>query len=189
MNHPVITKEELLKAAEEIAREGGLERLNMRTVAVACNISVGCIYNYYSSKQELVFALVNRFWESIFLDRDYGDNSENNFLHFVEELFRAMEKQTEGFAPELLGEISAITFKEARYRKRLEEVYWMNIRNKMLKVLSLDQNIREDAWSQEITKESFAEFVFLNIVTAFQSREKNIRLLQVMIERSIYQSR
>ena len=50
------SKEEILKTSRVLIQQNGWEAVNIRAVAAACGVSVGCIYNYFGSKTELVSA-------------------------------------------------------------------------------------------------------------------------------------
>ena len=56
MNTIVTSKEEILKNSRELIREKGWAAVSIRSVASACGVSVGSIYNYYDSKAELISA-------------------------------------------------------------------------------------------------------------------------------------
>lgn len=66
MNTIVTSREEILKASRELIRQGGWSAISIRSVAAACGVSVGSIYNYFDSKTELVGATVESVWEEIF---------------------------------------------------------------------------------------------------------------------------
>ena len=48
------SKEEILKTSRVLIQQNGWEAVNIRAVAAACGISVGCIYNYFGSKTDKV---------------------------------------------------------------------------------------------------------------------------------------
>ena len=50
MNKVVTSREEILKVSRELLKEQNGAALNIRTVASACGVSVGSIYNYFHSK-------------------------------------------------------------------------------------------------------------------------------------------
>ena len=52
MNNIVISKEEILHTTRELIMEQGWSEVNIRSVAAACGVSVGSIYNYFSSKAD-----------------------------------------------------------------------------------------------------------------------------------------
>ena len=53
MNTIVTSKEEILKNSRELIREKGWAAVSIRSVASACGVSVGSIYNYYDSRLSL----------------------------------------------------------------------------------------------------------------------------------------
>lgn len=66
MNTVVTSKEEILKTSRELLQKQGWSAVNIRSVAAACDVSVGSIYNYFASKTELVGAIVESVWCEIF---------------------------------------------------------------------------------------------------------------------------
>lgn len=58
MNTIVTSKEEILKTSRELIQRQGWSAVSIRSVASACGVSVGSIYNYFESKAELVGATV-----------------------------------------------------------------------------------------------------------------------------------
>ena len=54
MNPTVTSKEEIIAACQKIAKERGLEAISIRSVASECGMAVGSVYNYFSSKSELL---------------------------------------------------------------------------------------------------------------------------------------
>ena len=66
MNTVVTSKEDILKTSRELIRQQGWSALNIRSVAAACGVSVGSIYNYFDSKAALVGAAAESIWCEIF---------------------------------------------------------------------------------------------------------------------------
>ena len=66
MNPVVTSKEEILKTSRELIQQQGWTAINIRSVAAACGVSVGSIYNYFDSKSALVSAVVESIWCEIF---------------------------------------------------------------------------------------------------------------------------
>ena len=92
MNPMATSKEEILKTSRVLIQQNGWEAVNIRAVAAACGVSVGCIYNYFGSKTELVSAAVESIWSDIFRHPD----DPAVFEQVYEELLRALEKQEAG---------------------------------------------------------------------------------------------
>ena len=70
MNPMATSKEEILKTSRVLIQQNGWKAVNIRAVAAACGVSVGCIYNYFGSKTELVSAAVESIWSDIFRHPD-----------------------------------------------------------------------------------------------------------------------
>ena len=66
MNTVVTSKEEILETSRELIRTQGWSAVSIRSVAAACGVSVGSIYNYFDSKADLVGATVESVWCEIF---------------------------------------------------------------------------------------------------------------------------
>ncbi len=58
MNTIVTSKEEILRISRELIRQQGCSAISIRSVAAACGVSVGSIYNYFDSKAAMVGAAV-----------------------------------------------------------------------------------------------------------------------------------
>ena len=66
MNHIVTSRKEILHISRNLIKEKGWAAVNIRSVASACNVSVGSIYNYFHSKSDLVGATIESVWCDIF---------------------------------------------------------------------------------------------------------------------------
>ena len=80
MNPTVTSKEEIIAACQKIAKERGLEAISIRSVASECGMAVGSVYNYFSSKSELLCAAIENIWKDIF----HMSASQCAFSDFVE---------------------------------------------------------------------------------------------------------
>ena len=72
MNTIITSKEDILKTSRELIREQGWSAVNIRSVAAACGVSVGSIYNYFDSKADLVGETVESVWCQIFHQPEDG---------------------------------------------------------------------------------------------------------------------
>ena len=99
MNKAVTTKEEILKIGRELIRQQGWAAINIRAVAAACSVSVGSIYNYFTSKADLVGAIVESVWHEIF-HRSEDETVFRDIQACIAWLYQQMEyghKQYPGF--------------------------------------------------------------------------------------------
>lgn len=58
-------REELISEVRRELEEFGYSKLTIRTVAANCRVGVGTVYNYFSSKDELVASVVAEDWMKI----------------------------------------------------------------------------------------------------------------------------
>lgn len=65
-NRSVVSKDQILDAAYDIATTQGLGALSIRAVAAACGVAVGTVYNSYPTKSELINDVVGKFWRQAF---------------------------------------------------------------------------------------------------------------------------
>ena len=66
MNTAVTSREAILTVCRELVSRQGLDSLNMRSVARACQVALGSLYNYFPSKDDLLLATVESVWQDIF---------------------------------------------------------------------------------------------------------------------------
>ena len=66
MKPAVITKEKILQTSVKLVHEKGWEAFNIRTVAAACSVSVGSIYNYFPVKSDLAIETIQCIFQEIF---------------------------------------------------------------------------------------------------------------------------
>ncbi|WP_252899132.1 TetR/AcrR family transcriptional regulator [Lactococcus fujiensis] len=71
MNNSITSKEILIHHCKEIVKAQGLKGISIRSLAEHSGVSIGAIYNYFSSKDQLVSETTGAIWQkySIFLKR------------------------------------------------------------------------------------------------------------------------
>lgn len=159
MKTVVTSQEEILKAAKNLALSGGLSHVSIRSVAKACGISVGTVYNYYGTKSDLVLAVVAQVWQEIFHPTLRGD-TEMGFLELVDrisgQIRTGMERQ-----PAFFSEHIRMDGKEQRDKGRaVMEQAFRHIKDRLLETLLRDQDVRPGAWTETFRPEELVEFVF-----------------------------
>lgn len=101
VNTVITSKEAILATSRRLIREQGWEAISIRSVAKACDISVGSIYNYFTGKSDLIAATVESVWCDIFHMPD-GRASFNRFTDCIEWAYESMRRGNEtypGFFP------------------------------------------------------------------------------------------
>ena len=90
MNHIVTSREEILKVSKNLIIDKGWNSVNIRSVASACNVSVGSIYNYFHSKSDLIGATIESVWCEIFhFPKD--ETIFHSFINCIQWIYARME--------------------------------------------------------------------------------------------------
>jgi len=163
MNKTVTSKEELLKSAKEIIDAQGIDKLNIRSLATNCNIATGSVYNYFPSKADLVFALVEDFWKTIFKPEEFNQHDNISFIVFIDELYSSFAKQLSKFRIVYAGQLTLMKTKDKDVGKQIEQKYLAMVHSCIRDALDIDKKINSDVWSETFTKDDFSKFVFDNM--------------------------
>jgi AcrR family transcriptional regulator len=90
-------RERVLRAALELASEGGYDAVQMRDVAAKADVALGTIYRYFSSKDHLLAAAMTQ-WVSDLERRvnqrpAQGDTVAERVMHILRRALRAMDRE------------------------------------------------------------------------------------------------
>ena len=97
MNKNVTSRQELIDAAMEISRTEGVHKVNIRNIAKKCSISVGVLYNYFPTKTDLIFAVVEGFWTDVLRTLTGMEPKTAGFTDFVASLYEIMNAHLNDF--------------------------------------------------------------------------------------------
>ena len=179
------SKEEILKTSRVLIQQNGWEAVNIRAVAAACGVSVGCIYNYFGSKTELVSAAVESIWNDIFRHPDDPAVFEDT-LSCIRWMYRQMEygsRQYPGFfTHHALGFVQQDTADGKQQMHRA----WQHILDALCTVLRNDARIRADAFTAEFTVEKFAEMLFSLMLSALVRQDFDPSTVLEIVQRAVY---
>ena len=101
MSRAVTSEEEILKVSCGIVAKKGIAAVNMRTVASECGIALGSLYNYFSSKSELLSATIEAVWKDIFQMGKTLEKCEN-IVEYLNLLFEGVENSRSRY-PKFFG--------------------------------------------------------------------------------------
>lgn len=162
--------------------EKGLESINMREVAKACEVAIGSIYNYFPSKSELLVATIESVWEDIF---DF-ENTTHCFITYVEQFFSHICKKIAKY-PHFFT-IHSLNFSSNGQKdaKMAMEKYLVKIRKKMLENLKSDEQIDASKFDDTFNEEKFVMFVLTNIVSLLVQKQYHCDVLLEVIKRTLY---
>lgn len=185
MNKAVTSKEDILRASRELIQQQGWAAVNIRSVAAACGVSVGSIYNYFGSKTELVGAAVESVWCEIFHEpQDAAVFADARAC--VRWMFQRMEygcRQYPGFFT--LHSLGFMGPDKPDGRRRMQQT-WQHIRQGLCEVLRRDANIRPDAFNSQFTPEKLADVLFSLLLSAPLRQDYDPAPVLEMLQRTLY---
>jgi AcrR family transcriptional regulator len=80
-----LRKKQILEAAAKVFAEKGFHRASTKAIAKAAGISEGTIYNYFTSKQELLTALLQRLGDMSPLEETQHDSEHDPQRYYAED--------------------------------------------------------------------------------------------------------
>lgn len=185
MNTIVTSKEEILKTSRELIQREGWSAVNIRSVAAACGVSVGSIYNYFDSKAALMSATVESVWCEIFHRPEDGSVFQDTQA-CITWLYERMEygcKQYPGFFT--LHSLGFLGEDKSDGRQKMQQT-WQHILDGLCSVLQRDAKVRPDAFTQQFTAEKFANLLFSLMLSALLRQDYDPSAVLEIVRRTLY---
>lgn len=185
MNTVVTSKKEILKTSRELIRQQGWSAVNIRSVAAACGVSVGSIYNYFDSKAVLVCATVESIWCEIF-HRPEDSTPFQDTQACITWIYGRMEyggKQYPGFFT--MHSLGFMQEEKSDGKRRMQQT-WQHILDGLRFVLKHDDRIRTDAFTEQFTAEQFADVLFSMILSALLREDYDPTAVLEIVRRTLY---
>lgn len=185
MNNSVTSREEILEVSRELIRSRGWASVNIRSVAAACGVAVGSIYNYFESKSELTGAVVESIWREIFHRPEDGEIFRNT-LSCIRWMYGRMEQGNREYPGFFSLHSMGFLEDERDSGKELMQRTWMHIHKGLCLVLSRDEEIRADAFNESFTAEKFAGTLFSLLLSAMLKRDFDPETVLEVTRRTLY---
>lgn len=185
MNTVVTSKEDILKASRELIRQQGWSAISIRSVAAACGVSVGSIYNYFDSKTALVCAAVESIWGEIF-HRPADSAVFQDTRVCIAWMYERMEygcKQYPGFFT--LHSLGFMQEDKSDGKRKMQET-WQHILDGLCSVLEQDARIRADAFTEQFTVEKCADVLFSLMLSALLRQDYDPAAVLEIVRRTLY---
>lgn len=184
MNKVITSREAILTVGKEIVVSHGIQELSIREVAKRCGISVGSVYNYFDSKDDLVIATIESVWSEIMLGVTKSPNA--GFSENIEELFKRVKKGGEkypGFFT--VHSMSSVDINRDMGRDVMNS-YFLHLKKAMRLSLDTDKRVRADAFDKGFKKSEFIDFVFSSLLSLLMSGQQSCEMLTEIIRRTVY---
>lgn len=174
MRQKSTSREEIEKAALEIAVRDGIDQVSVRKLARACGIAVGSMYNYYPDKDALIDAVAETFWENIMQDQEKLYRRGMGFTAFLEQYYSFLYSRLLRYDKSWLVQMNS---RKPKMKEAMEL---------FRQVLEDDARVNPAIWNMELNQESFLKYVFVNLTALLQAGEKNCRFFIYLLEHLLY---
>lgn len=189
MNPKATSREDILEVCRGIVRERGLSGISVRSVASACGVAPGTLYNYFPGKNALVLAVTANVWSDIFsFGPRQGVDTEKDFVAHIEQTFnsaRAGMSRYPGFLPSHVLDLATEQGPRAQGRDMMRS-FFGRIEGDMFRALEADKRVREDAFTGGLTSEGFAELVTQQLVVLLVLGKDSCETLVATVQKVLY---
>lgn len=185
MNTVVTSKEQILQTSRELIRQQGWSTVSIRSVAAACGVSVGSIYNYFDSKAELVGATVESVWCEIF-HRPDDEAVFRDTEACVTWMYECMEygfRQYPSFFT--LHSLGFMREDKSQGKRRMQQT-WQHILDGLCRALKQDARVRPDAFTDQFTAEKLADVLFSLMLSALLRQDYDPTAVLEIVRRTLY---
>ncbi len=186
MNTVVTSEDEILKASRQLIQQQGWSAVNIRSVAAACGVSVGSIYNYFDSKAALVGATVESVWREIFqhpADGSVFQDTQACIMWMYERMEYGCLRYPGFFTLHSLGFMQE---DKPDGKQRMQQT-WQHILDGFYSVLKQDTRIRPDAFTEQFTVEKFASVLFSLMLSALLRQDYDPGAVLEIVRRILYE--
>ena len=185
MNPMATSKENILQISRKLIQQNGWAGVNIRSVAAACGVSVGCIYNYFGSKTDLLSATVESIWNDIFHHPE-DEAVFQDTLSCVRWMYRQLEYGCQRYPGFFTHHALGFVQQDTADGKQQMQRAWQHILDALCTVLRNDTRIRADAFTEEFTVEKFAEMLFSLMLSALVRQDFDPSTVLEIVQRVVY---
>ena len=175
-----LTREQLGDKAYAMAVVHGLGSLSVRSLATACGVAPGTIYNYLPTKSDLLTAVVGRFWREELSDAmnrsiTPGDDYIEFCRDLLDDVVDALQKFRRDWLPELVaaGQTSRGSTQMFEYPEAIRAIEHM--RQGLERVLVSDPRVIRERLEGELSAERITHFTMSIIMELASSSEREAR--------------
>ena len=171
----------LLKLSREIADKDGIEAVNIRLIAKKAGVAAGTVYNYFSGKDEILFALTEEYWKKALCEMK-TEISAGTFWEQLQEIFFFLKERIDQSAGKLMGSLGTM---EISGQVRMASMQ-SELESFLVQRMEQDVNIRTDIWSETFTPKRFARFIMMNMLMLLKEETPNVSFFIEIVKRIVY---
>jgi AcrR family transcriptional regulator len=171
----------LLNCALEIVNEKGIGAVNIRKLAARAGVATGTVYNYFSSKDDVLLALTEDDWTGAL--QQLGQTVKpGRFSERVMETYAFLHEHIHASAGGMMAALINIRQTGCTRMETMQTA----LRGILLKQLRLDDNVKNGVWNETFTPERFAQFVLDYLMVLLRSDAQDAGFLSEIVKRTLY---
>ena len=144
MAQGLVSRDELLENAYQIAERNGVSALSVRGLANATGVSVGTVYRHFSAKDELTTATIQLYFKHAFYERFCHIDPQVGFVDYCREMHASMREVTTHFRECWLRGIDALPAVEKAAARLRESQQIEHILHGLVQIYEHDARISAD---------------------------------------------
>ena len=162
MNPEVTSNEEILKQCREIAHSDGIQSLDMRKLATQMGVSLGSLYHYFPSKQDLLLASVASIWQDIFHSAKEKAPSDDflGYLDWLNDVLLEGNQSYPGFFALHSALFNGLSKEEGRKQR---DANFAHLKEGMKRVLLQDPKINKEKLAS-LDQDEFVNLLLIAIL-------------------------
>ena len=185
MNAQVTSKEAILSQCRHLVMADGIAAINMRSVAAACGVALGSLYNYFPSKSALIAATVESVWTDIF----YGARQPGPFHSFSDAVLWVYQSLRQGsLSYPGFFTLHSLSFanQEKQSARQLMQQHFAHIKQRLLNALQQDAKVKAGVFDEEFQPEGLVDLVFHAVIAAVVQDKGDITTLLALLQKALY---
>ena len=188
MAQSIISKEELLENAYEIAEEGGISALSIRGLATKSGVSVGTVYRFFAAKDELTIATIELYFARAFYKEFCHLDTHTAFVDYCEKMNVSMHQVFNHFRKYWLRGAEALPSAERAAARLRESQQIEHVVNGLVEIYKHDPNIVADL-PDGFTPRSVCEFTLDNVLDSLRHQNGDCKVLFGLLKVDALQKR
>lgn len=171
----------LLSHARDLADAEGIGAVNIRSLARRAGVATGTVYNYFSSKDEILLSLTEEDWART-LEELRGRLTASSFDGQLEQLFTFLRARIDASAGALMRSLGSV---DPEGQARMVAMQG-TLGQALLRRMDLDPAIRRDIWDGDFSRERFARFLVAHLTLLLRAPEPDVGFFLALVRRILY---
>lgn len=177
--------EEILQAALSVGQRFGLASISARGVAKECGISVGTLYNYFPSCDELTAAVAARLFEDAFYEDFCNPKPHENYVSYCRRLLAALKTHMGSEGGNWMTQLRELSPGARKLgRVRMEKLV-AHVQHGLVRVLEEDQRAKPQPQGP-LNSTAIAAFTLSAIAEALREND-TCETAFALLEQALYQ--